>query len=178
MHTLLSHTHTHAHTAPFCRCLSTCTPASPSSETLNEDRNNNRTSIAPFSSYHRYWRIYLIVHTTRLYLFKHPIVNFSTRAHPIRITRLLVCTILPPGASSASVSRASCSDASAAFNATSGVRIVVGSPPPARERLFRHNVRPFSRLDGPFPRGRREWAKKQKVGPAVESFFLPFTKIL
>ena len=48
VHTLPSHTHTHAHAAPFCRCRSTCTPAAPSSETLNEDRNYNRTSIAPF----------------------------------------------------------------------------------------------------------------------------------
>jgi hypothetical protein len=79
VHTLLSLFHTHTHTPRPSAAVVLHAPPAPSSETLNEDRNNDRTSIA-FSSYHRYWRIYLIVHITQLfeYLFKHPIVKYST----------------------------------------------------------------------------------------------------
>ena len=77
-HTTLSHTHTHAHTAPFCRCRSTCTPPAPIFRNTKRRSQLQPHFHCAFSSYHRYWRIYLIVHTTRLYLFKHTIVNYST----------------------------------------------------------------------------------------------------
>ena len=77
-HTTLSHTHTHAHTAPFCRCRSTCTPPAPIFRNTKRRSQLQPHFHCAFSSYHRYWRIYLIVHTTRLYLFKHTIVNYTS----------------------------------------------------------------------------------------------------
>jgi hypothetical protein len=131
-------THTQTHKPRlFCCCRSTCTPPLPSSGILNEHRNNDRTSIAPClptigTGEH------IIIHKTRKFLQ----TNYRQTSHcsPNMHYSLLVCAISPRRLTNLyqpACRAPSCSDASAAFNAASGVRIVVGSPH-TRRRPYRY----------------------------------------